>query len=152
MDSSVDPARRTHSLQAVREWETLRMTSGPAGPRPAPDHLLAGWDARRLVIGALLRIGILVVMVSGYLPVVSQTGDAVSARIAKSSNMTARAVTRGEGPRLIGTSACRGVAIGPRESIQRGIRTHPPGTTFCLRAGVHRIPTPPPKERSEVRW
>ena len=38
--------------------------------------------------------------------------------------------------------ACDGVAVTPADEIQVVVDAHPPGTTFCLAAGTHRVDTP----------
>jgi hypothetical protein len=39
-------------------------------------------------------------------------------------------------------SACDGVTVVPADDIQSLVDAHPPGTTFCLAAGTHRVSTP----------
>lgn len=41
-----------------------------------------------------------------------------------------------------GTRPCTGVRVGTGADIQARIDAHPPGTTFCLSAGTHRITRP----------
>lgn len=52
-------------------------------------------------------------------------------------------VASGAGPLVAGDSSaapdvpCTGVRVAPGEDLQRAVDDHPPGTTFCLAAGVH---------------
>jgi hypothetical protein len=41
---------------------------------------------------------------------------------------------------------CAGVVVAPVDDLQRAVDAHPPGTTFCLEAGVHRLAQAVPKD------
>jgi hypothetical protein len=45
-----------------------------------------------------------------------------------------------------GQDACAGVQVRPGDDLQRAVASHPAGTTFCLRAGVHRLASAMPKD------
>ena len=40
---------------------------------------------------------------------------------------------------------CEGIAVGPDDSLQAAVDARPEGTTFCLRAGIHRLARAVPK-------
>jgi hypothetical protein len=42
--------------------------------------------------------------------------------------------------------ACAGVQVGPGDDLGRAVAAAPPGATFCLRAGVHRLAAAVPKD------
>lgn len=46
--------------------------------------------------------------------------------------------------------ACHGVRVTPGEDVHAVVRAQPPGTTFCLAAGVHRIETPVVPRRGDA--
>jgi hypothetical protein len=48
------------------------------------------------------------------------------------------------------TRSCAGVTITAADDLQRVIDAHPPGTTFCLAAGTHRLDTPLVPKRADV--
>lgn len=46
--------------------------------------------------------------------------------------------------------ACDGVPVTPADQIQAVVDAHPPGTTFCLSSGTHRVETPVVPRRGDV--
>jgi hypothetical protein len=130
------------SSEPQLEWDTLVMATTPSEPRPALGRPLARSDHRRPSVATLLLAGTLIVLLTAAWAVVSLTGDAATSPVETGADVAARPLIDDGDARIVGSSTCRGVGIGPRESIQRDIRTNPPGTTFCLRAGVHRIRAP----------
>jgi hypothetical protein len=126
--------------------------STPWESRWALSRGLSRSDHRGPLVRALLLVATLVVAVLVPWVVVPVTRDAVTPRPEAGAEAAARPTTDDGDSRIVGSAGCRGVSIGPCDSIQQRIRTNPPRNdvlTEGRRASDTRAPRA--QERPAVR-
>jgi hypothetical protein len=98
--------------------------------------------SRRAAVGAMLAV----------VPVLLLSGSCSGPQRAENSGSTPPAASRPGLSGPVGPHArpCHGITVTAAEDPQRVIDAHPPGTTFCLSAGTHRLQRPLVPKRGDA--
>jgi hypothetical protein len=94
----------------------------------------------RFVVPAMVLLGVALLAVLGAVPSRHPAGGAgagASSVLGAGLGAGARGVGAAGDRGGVAPGRCFGVTVAPGGDLQRAVDEHPPGTTFCLRAGVH---------------